>query len=279
MRTLFIGSRPTALEACLSSRHVDVTTVIGVELQGGPELPTTTDLHLVSARTGKQDALRLLHAADYELLVSAGCPWRLPVDELPPDRTYINCHPSALPLGRGRHPINEALIADHRTAGVTVHHMDRGIDTGPIIASSTFHVTDDLDAAILYAVLFDLEAEVLSVALERVAQGGSAARGVPQSGPTTTYSRPPERPCFDASMVNAATVVDHARAWMLHGGVEVRADRRRFSVTRAAQMSSNFIIDWLSGSPSGSVCLEAPGVLIIRTTDGLLRLIDYSEIS
>lgn len=45
----------------------------------------------------------------------------------------INCHASALPFYRGRNPINWAIINDEKELGITVHHVDEGIDTGDII--------------------------------------------------------------------------------------------------------------------------------------------------
>jgi methionyl-tRNA formyltransferase len=278
MRTLFIGSRPLALRACLASPHAELTGIVGVDLAEVPDLPRDVERVTLSADSGRVQALGMLRSTDFDLLVSAGCPWRLPIDELPAGRTYINCHPSALPLGRGRHPVTEALLAEHRTAGVSVHHMDPGIDTGPVIAARTFPVTDDIDAAILYGLIFELEAEVLGLALERLAAGGAAARGVKQTGPTTTYSRPARRPTFDPAATPVHFMIDNARAWMLHGGIEIAAGGRTFVTTRAAAITSPFVVERLGGAPIGAVCLEVPGALIIRARDGFLRLLDFTEL-
>ncbi len=58
----------------------------------------------------------------------------------------INIHPSLLPNFPGRHAIADALAAGSTTTGVTVHYIDEGIDTGPIIAqqSVTIDPNDDL---------------------------------------------------------------------------------------------------------------------------------------
>ena len=46
----------------------------------------------------------------------------------------INVHPSLLPAFPGAHPIDDALAAGVETTGVTVHYVDEGLDTGPLIA-------------------------------------------------------------------------------------------------------------------------------------------------
>jgi phosphoribosylglycinamide formyltransferase-1 len=50
-----------------------------------------------------------------------------------PDR-IVNVHPSLLPSFPGVHPIDDALAAGVETTGVTVHRVDEGIDTGPVLA-------------------------------------------------------------------------------------------------------------------------------------------------
>jgi phosphoribosylglycinamide formyltransferase-1 len=49
-----------------------------------------------------------------------------------PDRV-INVHPSLLPAFPGAHPIDDALAAGVETTGVSVHYVDDGLDTGPLI--------------------------------------------------------------------------------------------------------------------------------------------------
>jgi phosphoribosylglycinamide formyltransferase-1 len=46
----------------------------------------------------------------------------------------VNVHPSLLPAFPGAHPIEDALAAGVETTGVSVHFVDEGVDTGPIIA-------------------------------------------------------------------------------------------------------------------------------------------------
>ena len=45
----------------------------------------------------------------------------------------VNVHPSLLPAFPGTQPVRDALDAGARETGVTVHYVDQGVDTGPII--------------------------------------------------------------------------------------------------------------------------------------------------
>lgn len=46
----------------------------------------------------------------------------------------VNTHPALLPAFPGAHAIRDALAAGVTTTGVTVHWVDEGVDTGPVIA-------------------------------------------------------------------------------------------------------------------------------------------------
>jgi len=52
----------------------------------------------------------------------------------------VNVHPSLLPLWPGAEAIHRAFAAGERRFGVTVHFVDEGMDTGPIIAQDEFEV-------------------------------------------------------------------------------------------------------------------------------------------
>ncbi len=58
---------------------------------------------------------------------------------------FINCHAGKLPFYRGRNILNWALINNEKSFGVTVHYIDDGIDTGPIIAQKVVPIDPDDD--------------------------------------------------------------------------------------------------------------------------------------
>ncbi|WGD38008.1 phosphoribosylglycinamide formyltransferase [Lysinibacter sp. HNR] len=69
-----------------------------------------------------------------DLVVSAGFMRIIPagvVTELTPN--LINTHPALLPLYPGAHAVRDALAAGATETGATVHIIDEGVDTGPVI--------------------------------------------------------------------------------------------------------------------------------------------------
>jgi phosphoribosylglycinamide formyltransferase-1 len=61
-------------------------------------------------------------------------------------RRVVNLHPALCPSFPGAHAIEEALAYGVRWTGVTVHFVDEGVDTGPIILQEPVEVRED-DAA------------------------------------------------------------------------------------------------------------------------------------
>lgn len=57
----------------------------------------------------------------------------------------VNTHPALLPAFPGAHAIRDALAAGATTTGVTVHWVDEGVDTGPIIAQVGVDICPDDD--------------------------------------------------------------------------------------------------------------------------------------
>lgn len=59
-----------------------------------------------------------------------------------PDR-IVNTHSAPLPEFPGAHPIEDVLAAGIRETAATVHYVDEGVDTGPVIAAEKVPVRDD----------------------------------------------------------------------------------------------------------------------------------------
>jgi phosphoribosylglycinamide formyltransferase-1 len=56
--------------------------------------------------------------------------------------TIVNTHPSLLPSFPGAHAISDALAHGVKLTGVTVHRVDAGLDTGPILAQAAVPVLE-----------------------------------------------------------------------------------------------------------------------------------------
>lgn len=56
------------------------------------------------------------------------------------ENRIINIHPSVLPAFPGKDAIGQTIASGAKTAGVTVHYVDAGMDTGKIIAQQSFAI-------------------------------------------------------------------------------------------------------------------------------------------
>jgi len=90
--------------------------------------------------------------------------------DLPP-LGCINIHGSLLPRHRGAAPIQWAILAGDKVAGVTIMQMDVGMDTGAMLLSASVPVTDDDTAGSLFSKLSNLGATALLEALDLLRQG------------------------------------------------------------------------------------------------------------
>lgn len=59
----------------------------------------------------------------------------------------VNSHPSLLPHFPGKDAVDQALAADVKETGVTIHYVDEGMDTGPVIAQTVVPVYEHDDHA------------------------------------------------------------------------------------------------------------------------------------
>ncbi|MCA9664708.1 MAG: phosphoribosylglycinamide formyltransferase [Myxococcales bacterium] len=82
----------------------------------------------------------------------------------------INIHPSLLPAFPGVDAQRQAFEHGVKIAGCTVHFVDRGTDTGPIIAQRALQVRDDDTAETLRARILELEHQLLPEALQLLAE-------------------------------------------------------------------------------------------------------------
>jgi phosphoribosylglycinamide formyltransferase 1 len=107
-----------------------------------------------------------------ELVVAAGYMRLLdPVflDAFP--QRVINVHPALLPAFPGLHVVQQALDYGVKVFGVTVHFLDSGVDTGPIILQRALHLPDASDADEVLAQLHPVEHELLVEAVMLICSG------------------------------------------------------------------------------------------------------------
>jgi phosphoribosylglycinamide formyltransferase 1 len=181
---VLISGAGTNLQALIDQLHPGVVELVGVCSNradaAGLERARTAgietavfDLAAYSDRPARDAAMAdWLEGRRAELVVLAGYMHLLTPDFLQrfPGRV-INVHPSLLPAFPGRTPIEDALEAGVRQTGVTVHLVDEGVDSGPILLQEPVSVDYDDSVERLRERVHAVEHRLLPEAVRAFAQG------------------------------------------------------------------------------------------------------------
>ena len=126
----------------------------------------------------KEKSLDILFSFQYEKIIKE--------DVLSfPEHGCVNLHFSLLPRNRGMYTIAWTLLEGDKEAGVTMHYMDEGIDTGDIIAQSAFKIEDEYNAQDIYEMCNFEGIKLLQETIPRLKT--KKYLGVPQDEALATY--------------------------------------------------------------------------------------------
>jgi methionyl-tRNA formyltransferase len=94
----------------------------------------------------------------------------------------INIHASLLPRWRGAAPIQRAILAGDAHTGISIMQMDRGLDTGPVLAAESMPIAADDTSASLHDKLAELGARLIVTVLAQLERGPLSPRPQPAAG-------------------------------------------------------------------------------------------------
>lgn len=208
------------------------------------------------------------HLADWQpavIVVAAfGQILRTAVLTLPP-HGCLNIHASLLPHYRGAAPIPAAILAGDPATGVTLMRMEKGLDTGPLLAQAGHPIHPDDTTGSLTAKLADLGAQLLIDTLPGWLSGEIQAR--PQDDAQATYCSTLEKKDGHLDWNRAATHLDcQVRACNPWPGTYTTWRGQRLKILRARARAAE-----PGGESPGTVLALEPGVGV-TTGQGLLEL-------
>jgi phosphoribosylglycinamide formyltransferase-1 len=126
--------------SAVASNRKDAYALVRARDAGIPTATFSLDCHadraerdLVMATWLEEHGVELVVLAGYMHLLTQ------PFLDRFPER-IVNVHPSLLPAFPGAHAIDDALAAGVETTGVTVHVVDEGLDTGPVLRQEAISV-------------------------------------------------------------------------------------------------------------------------------------------
>jgi phosphoribosylglycinamide formyltransferase-1 len=181
---VLVSGEGTNLQALLDTVHGEDAEVVGVaasraEARG---LERARDAGVETAVFAKQDYAdrdeRDRALADWidglgaRLVVLAGFMELLGPEFIGRFRNAIvNVHPALLPAFAGVNAIEQALAYGVKVGGVTVHFVDEGVDSGPIILQRSFELPYPRDITAVEQQVHQIEHELLPQAVRLIAQG------------------------------------------------------------------------------------------------------------
>jgi phosphoribosylglycinamide formyltransferase 1 len=113
----------------------------------------------------KERGVRLVVLAGYMHLLD-----RMFLAEFP--NAVINVHPALLPAFPGANPVQDQIAYGAKVSGVTVHFVDDGVDTGPIILQEAVTLPYTRDEEEILTALHRTEHDLLPRAIRLFARGG-----------------------------------------------------------------------------------------------------------
>lgn len=190
-----------------------------------------------------------------------------------PRHGSLNLHPSLLPRWRGSTPVQSAILAGDKETGVSIILMDKGLDTGPILAQRKVGIGAEENTPELGARLANVGAALLEETLSRWLRGEIQPQPQPEEGATLTRSLRKEDGAIDWTMP-AEQIDRRIRALQPWPGTYTYWGERLLKILRARQAK---LPGGVQIKPPGEVQLlatEATDALVVWTGRGAIELLD-----
>lgn len=263
---VFAGNRSFVLDEIVRRNFpVEILAVRGSWL----ERALARERRRYSVIDSRDELVARLEALDYDVFVSNGCPYILPISKLKRrGRIFVNVHPGPLPDLRGMDPVPGALLLG-RDSGAACHLMDDGIDTGPVISKVVIPNTEDLDAGLLYQMSFLAEKEAFNRACDR---GFRPPPGGESAAPGVYYTKKPEDLILDFGEPPAA-IVRRIRAFSNRSqGARFTFRGEIFRVFDAEPLTNPYMMERRHLYAQGEVVFRYEDCVLVRLGQGYLKL-------
>ncbi len=186
-----------------------------------------------------------------------------------PTVACLNLHASLLPRHRGAAPIQAAIVAGETETGITVMHMDEGLDTGDVLLQKKLEISPHETGGSLHDRLAQLAPEALLEALDQLADQTAPRR--PQDATEATYAPKLTREAGKIDWSEPAEAIERKiRAFDPWPGAftqltDAAGKTRHLKIFRAC------LHDQIAGAP-GSVSAPNDSQLLVATGRGALGL-------
>jgi phosphoribosylglycinamide formyltransferase 1 len=156
---IVVSNNPDALGITRAKKH-------------GIQITVLKNADFKSKEDFDSELIKILKKNDVALVILAGFTRILTPSFLQAfPQKIMNIHPALLPSFPGLHGQKQALEYGVKFSGCTVHFVDEGVDTGPIIIQSVVHVSDDDTVETLAARILKEEHRIYPQAIQFYSDG------------------------------------------------------------------------------------------------------------
>lgn len=182
----------------------------------------------------------------------------------------FNVHASLLPRWRGAAPIQRAILAGDREAGISIMKMDEGLDSGPVYRQEALPIAPDMTAAGLHDRLAALGAQLMLEILARFA-AGEEVPAVPQPADGVTYAAKLEKQEGRLDWRQPADELERrVRAFTPWPGAWFEIETETIKVLRVEVRAD-------AGEPGTILSRSEDEALIVACGDGSLALLELQR--
>lgn len=210
-----------------------------------------------------------LRASGADVMVVAAYGLILPEPVLAMPRLgAINIHASLLPRWRGAAPIQRAILAGDARTGVSIMQMDRGLDTGPVLAAESVAIAADDTGASLLNKLAELGASLIVSALAQLEHGQLHAR--PQADAGASYAAKIAKAEAEIDWREAAPVIERkVRAFDPLPGASTTIRKVPLKIWRARATAAE--------GAAGAILGAGPEGIVVACGSGALRVLELQR--
>lgn len=278
MRIVFIGTRDRILKRILGLKLPLVSSFV-VEGSYAERLLSERNIKYEIIKSDTKEAIfKRIAQLDFDILVSNGCPFIIPVCEIKKKgQLFINIHPSLLPYYKGNHPVNGVILRGERYSGVTCHFINQFIDTGNIIYQEKIVLTDDIDSDLLYQLCFDLEADVFEKAFLKLKKHNFNFTGKPQKKINSIYNRKKNDRVLNFYEMKTDTIHRILRAFSSpQQGAIAFCGGDEILLFGGQKIKNAYINRKFETCKNGEILFAYSDKILIKTIDGIIKINSYS---
>jgi methionyl-tRNA formyltransferase len=245
----------------VTKRNKEMQAIIGQMVEG-----TDIPMLILNRKDYVPALLNAIREQDINIGLIMTFPWLIPSEVLSlPQKGFINFHYGLLPQCRGPHPILRHLLNNDADAGITLHIVDEGIDTGPVVMQEKVPIdADDTYGTLQSKLAFTAARQAAN--LLKILSYGSIIPSKPQDESLASYHEMPGAAelTINWKMMKAAEIVRLVNAcnpWNKGAGTMINGWLIGITEAEISGDTSNTI------EPGTILACNAADGLLVKTSD------------